>query len=341
MRVALRSAIAPALLMVAIAFLILLRQGVILHPSVAAPAAWPVPRVATPALEVGATTGPLARNSWEPWKPEDLRSVNAFEQAGHRHAEVVMFYADWEHTSFSSRQLEAIAARGAIPEITWEPWDASRPLGEPQPRYRLAHIIEGRFDNYIRSWAHGLARFETPVRLRFAQEMNGFWFPWSELANGNHRGEFVKAWRHVHDLFTAAGADNVEWVWAPVRGELARYLPGPRYVDRLGMTCLNGGPGLWSDRWRSLPQICGPLIANLHALAPDLPIEISELGSGERGGNKAEWIREAFAYLKRHREIETVVWLNLHKEADWRINSSLGAEHAGRAAFAQQPEAPR
>ena len=45
-------------------------------------------------------------------------------------------------------------------------------------------------------WGH-------PFFLRFDWEMNGFWFPWSEGVNGNKPGEFVAAWRHVHDIFTA------------------------------------------------------------------------------------------------------------------------------------------
>ena len=31
--------------------------------------------------------------------------------------------------------------------------------------------------------------------------MNGWWWPWSEQLNGNNPGEFVAAWRHVHDIF--------------------------------------------------------------------------------------------------------------------------------------------
>ena len=45
--------------------------------------------------------------------------------------------------------------------------------------------------------------------------MNGNWFPWSEGVNGNQAGEYVTAWRHVHDIFTAVGATNVTWVWCP------------------------------------------------------------------------------------------------------------------------------
>jgi beta-mannanase len=62
----------------------------------------------------------------------------------------------------------------------------------------------------------GLAASGRPVRLRFAQEMSGSWYPWDERANGNRPGDFIAMWRHVHHLFTLAGARNVTWVWSPV-----------------------------------------------------------------------------------------------------------------------------
>ena len=54
-----------------------------------------------------------------------------------------------------------------------------------------------------------------PFFLRWGHEMNSDRFPWSEDANGNRRGEFVQAWRHIHDIFTSVGASNVSWVWCP------------------------------------------------------------------------------------------------------------------------------
>jgi hypothetical protein len=317
----------------ALALFIALRDGVLPQPSEAKPAPWPISSSAPHGFELGVATDPLARNSWKPWQSDDLRTVNAFERAVHRHADVVMFYADWEHSKFSSQQLAAIATRGSIAEITWEPWDASRGIGKAQPQYRLRHIINGRFDSYIRTWAKGLAKYGKPVRLRFAQEMNGFWYPWAETGNGNRDGEFVRAWRHVHDIFNRAGAKNVRWVWSPVSGAPRGYYPGPRYVDRLGLTCLNGGPKLFRQGWRSLGQVCGPSIRALHQMAPRRPIELSEFSTAEQGGNKAAWIRAAARFLRAHPEVKTVVWFNLRKETDWRVQSSPAAQRAAAGAL--------
>ena len=54
-----------------------------------------------------------------------------------------------------------------MPEITWEPWDASKGLYVHQPRFRLANIINGHFDSYIRTWARGLAAWHRPVLPTF------------------------------------------------------------------------------------------------------------------------------------------------------------------------------
>ena len=49
-------------------------------------------------------------------------------------------------------------------------------------------IIGGAHDDYIRAWAEGVRDLGYPLAIRFAHEMNGDWYPWSEQANGNRRG---------------------------------------------------------------------------------------------------------------------------------------------------------
>ena len=88
-----------------------------------------------------------------------------------------------------------------------------------------------------RQWATAAKAWGHPFFLRFDHEMNGNWqFPWAELLNGNKPGDYVKAWRHVHDMFTSLGATNVSWVWCPnVSGgstrPMAQLYPGDAYVD--------------------------------------------------------------------------------------------------------------
>ena len=288
-------------------------------------------------VEVGVTTPPLAKQALRPWTANDLQTVNAFEQDAHKHASIVMWYADWLQGAPPRAQLQAVAQRGSTPEITWEPWDSTKGLYSRQPRYQLRNIIDGKFDPYIRTWARSLAKWGRPVRLRFAQEMNGNWYPWAETANGNRHGEFVRAWRHVYEIFAAAKATNVKWVWSPVSGAAGEYFPGDRYVNILGITCLNGGTATFNRGWQSFASICGNSIRQLHALAPKLPIEISEVASAEAGGSKAAWIKGMFGFLGHHPEVKALIWFNIPKQANWPIESSRAAERA----FAAGVKAPR
>jgi mannan endo-1,4-beta-mannosidase len=301
---------------------------------------WKVAPPPSARVDVGVTTTPLARNEWRVWQPSDLASVDSFEHLARKHLSVVMWYSDWEHNSLSVEQLRAIANRGSLPEITWEPWDFSKGPYHPQPKYTLQSIIDGSHDAYIRSWARALAAYGKPVRLRLAQEMNGNWYPWAEGVNGNRRGQFVEAWRHVHDLFRAAGADNVQWVWSPVAiaGSItAEQYPGNAYVDMIGLSLFNGGAQLKYNKWESFAVKVGPSLRAVKKIAPHEPIEISEVGVAERGGSKAQWISGMFQTLKAHPEIDSVIWFDVHTSSDWRIESSRSAE----AAFAAGVSNPR
>jgi hypothetical protein len=316
------------------------QQGIITTPA-SAPAA-PVP--GKPALssagtlDLGVTSGPLARNWWKPWQSSDLRTVDTFERQAGKHAAVVMWYADWRHNKLPQiSQLTAVERRGSTPEITWEPWDAGKGLYASQPRYRLANIIDGKFDSYIQGWARGLAAWKHPVLLRFAQEMDGNWFPWADHANGNHRGQFVQAWRHVHRIFEHAGARNVKWVWSPAFARSSAQFPGVRYVSLMATTCQNGGRPVFARGWQSFAQGCGRAIDRLHQLEPRLPIQLAEAASAETGGSKARWIHEMWGSLAARPYVTSVIWFNLAKETNWRIDSSPAAERA----FAAGARSPR
>jgi beta-mannanase len=306
----------------------------------------PVRQVGSPRLALGVTTPALAANSTRAWTAAELGEVNAFEQAVHAPAGVVLWYADWAKAKIDLGQLQAVYRRGATPEITWEPWDYRVGLRHAQPGYTLAGIAAGRHDAYIRSVARTLEAYGHPVLLRFAQEMNGDWYPWGVGVNGNRPGDFIAAWRHVHDVFAAVGAHNVRWVWSPV----ARYgtalstaqYPGDAYVDEIGLSGFNGGSALHWTGWRSFASLFDASLAAVHVLAPGKPVQISEVGSAEAGGSKAAWIAAMFSDLARHPAVRTVIWFDVAKQTDWRITSSSAAARAFSAGLrrAQSPTRP-
>lgn len=302
------------------------------------PRPWPILPPASATIDIGATTLPLARNSYRPWVAKDLETVNALEQAIHKHLSVVMWYADWAHEFPLLEQLEAVGERGSVPEITWEPWN-SLAGGIDQPLYRLRNIIEGRFDTYIRSWAKVIASYGKPVRLRFAQEMNGNWYPWSEQVNGNSRGEFALAWKHIHRIFDAVGATNTVWVWSAARPPVGeRLYPGDAFVDIVSTTIFNGGGQLVHEPWHSFHRLLSVRLERLNVIAPGKPIEVSEIGCAEEGGDKTAWIHGLFAELLREPNVRSIVWYSLVKGgSDWGIDSSTSSAEA----FQEEAADPR
>jgi beta-mannanase len=168
--------------------------------------------------------------------------------------------------------------------------------------------------------------------------MNGNWYPWAELANGNRPGEFARAWQHVHGIFDEAGATNVEWVWTPVaRRVSAAFYPGDPYVDRVGLSGFNGGVQLTWREYESFDEFVVPALNELRRVAPDKPVELSEIGVAEEGGSKAEWIEGMFKTLRDRPEIDALIWFNLVKDSDWRIQSSPEANLAFAEGVAALP----
>ena len=277
---------------------------------------------------LGVSTPSLAANQTAAWQPADLGEVNAFEQVARTRVDIVQWFSDWQSGRVDVGQLRAVAARGSTPQITWEPWDNVRG-GSRQPDYTLASIIRGRHDAYIRSWARDLRGYGGRVLLRFAQEMNGVVYPWAEKQNTNRPGEYARAWRRVHDIFTAEGATNVLWVWSPVTGLIVPgQYPGDDYVDIVGLSGFNGGTVLPWGGWRSFSDAFNVPLQTVHRLAPSKPVQISEVATADRGGSKTQWIKEMFDYLEANPWIRSVLWFDLPKQTDWRVATTPDAAQA-------------
>jgi hypothetical protein len=171
--------------------------------------------------------------------------------------------------------------------------------------------------------------------------MNGNWYPWAEGVNGNQSGDYVQAWRHVHDVLAAAGASNVAWVWSPNvpyfgSTDLAGLFPGAGYVDVVALDGYNWGTSASWSSWISPQDLFAPGIAQLRTLAPGVPILIAETASAEAGGSKAQWDTDLISYLVAQPDVVGFVWFHLQKETDWRINSSDSSAAAFKAALASR-----
>jgi Glycosyl hydrolase family 26 len=271
--------------------------------------------------------------------PFSAAALDAFDAAAGRRPALVMWFVDWT-TPFPADGVEATVERGALPVISWDPTLPS--LAEnvtDVPEFRLATIIAGQHDAYIREFAMAARDSCRPLMLRLASEMNGNWHPWSETVNGNQPGEYVRAWQHVHDIFRAVGATNVSWLWNPnviFEGgtPMAPLYPGDAYVDWVGLSGYNWGTVNPWNRWHSFAEIFDASLAEL-ATITSRPVLIGETASTEVGGDKAAWITDMFAALAARPTIRGFIWFEFVKETDWRIISSAPAQSAFAAGATQ------
>ena len=250
----------------------------------------------------GAWIGDQLTGEEPPW---DMSAVSRFEEFGRKSLSLLQFSAPFsdcakspcKHYPFPAEQMQKVRNYGAIPFFSWN----SGASGTSDfSGHRLANINSGGFDGYIHEFAVAARDWGHPFFLRFNWEMNGNWFPWSEGVNGNAPGEYVAAWRHVHDIFDAVGATNATWVWCPY-GDAARTLtpmrrfyPGSDYVD---WTCLDGFN--WGANesnplpWRSFAHLFRVSYEEVvQRIAPDKPMILAETASNGTGRAKATWIRE-------------------------------------------------
>ncbi|WP_311381082.1 glycosyl hydrolase [Arthrobacter sp. ISL-85] len=294
----------------------------------AAPVPAPVP---APAI----SSAPLRFGVANPGGPLASAELDEVATAAGEVPSIVMSYKDFLQSP-PITELDAVRSRGATPLITWEPWAWGG--GVDQPAYSLARITAGDFDGYISQWGQSLAAWGKPVMLRFAHEMNGNWYPWAESVNGNQAGDYVAAWRHVHDVVAATGAGNVQWVWSPNvpypgSTDLGGLYPGQSYVDTVALDGYNWGTSQTWSSWVAPADLLGPGISQLRTLAPGKPVLIAETASSELGGSKAAWNTDLVSYLAAQPDVMGFVWFHMQKETDWRINSSDSSASAFKSAL--------
>lgn len=272
----------------------------------------------------------------------NLSAVTAFERDVNKPASIILWYQGWGLNdgtqNFETTWMNNVSNHGSIPLISWEPWMYTR--GINQPDYSLANIIDGRFDSYITRWALASKAWGHSYFLRFAAEMNGNWYPWSEQVNGNQPGQYVQAFRHVHDIFTALNVTNVTWVWSPnveYHGStpLNELYPGSSYVDWIGMDGYNWST-IGGHQWQTFSQVFKQTYNDVLSMFPDKPLMVAETASAQMGGDKAAWISDAYGNQipNLFPAIKAVIWFNENKETDWRVESSPATQSAFAKAIA-------
>lgn len=267
------------------------------------------------------------------WERDVAGKAVSIVHWGHKWADSSNAYRAW-----SSSAANSARSHGSIPMISWTP------QGGDNSKFQLSDIINGAHDGYIRDFATSAKNWGYPYMLRIMHEMNGAWdYPWQEDENGNARGQFVQAWRHIVDIFRQQGATNVSYIWCPSadwngspRPSYASLYPGDSYVD---WTCLDGynfGTNA-NEGWQTFDQVYNYSYNEVLKVAPNKPLVIGEFGSVEQGGSKANWFTDALKTQipGRYPRIRAAVYFNWNMDGDdWRIETSSASKAAWRAGIA-------
>lgn len=261
--------------------------------------------------------------------PNNLTELNDIAAMAGSKPTILLFYRNFL-SQIDIASLDAAKSYGAVPLLTWEPFDGTGPTNSA---YSLGAIINGDFDTYITEQAVKIRDWGKPLWLRFAHEMNGDWYPWCEGVNGNTPGQYVAAWKHIHGLFTNVGVTNVIWIWSPnviYEGSipLSGLYPGDTYVDRIAIDGYNWGI-VNNNGWQSPTSVFDATFTEINTITTVKPLTIGETASTELGGDKAAWITDFFTWIKQQPEpFDSFVWFHYNKETDWRINSTQTAADA-------------
>lgn len=184
-------------------------------------------------------------------------------------------------------------------------------------------VANGTLDSQLRSWAQAYAAFsQNGNRIAFIaplQEMNGDWIPY-----GLDPTNYKLAYQHIQQIFISEGVemDEVHWTFAPNGWSrpgtppFEDYYPGDSIVDVVSFSGYNFGfciGGVWQDP----ATVYGSYITRMQTMAPDKPIFIAQTASSTNGGNKDQWLRDAYAYLTTRSNIRGVIYFNIDKDCDW------------------------
>jgi len=279
-------------------------------------------------------------------KPDDgvtcMAQVAALQQSQKAHFDIVSVYLPWgdgPQCYVAVPLMDSIYHNHSVPLVTWEPWQGLfKSAAGQKDEHVFAHIIEGRYDDYIGRFADQMRDLNRPVFLRFAHEADNPFYPWSESGD-NTAEDFKAAWQHVHDQFLLHGAWNVLWVWNPWKAKVAEdYFPGKAYVDWISVTGLNYGKYNTDGKSYSFRELYMPFHKLIVHNWKELPVMVAEMGAAKDGQDQNAWLRAGIKSVKKDfPEVKALVLFNTAYDKnvpDHRVpminwqQDSLGTIHA-------------
>lgn len=187
------------------------------------------------------------RGLYQPANPDTTVSKQSILIAAER-KDIAIISFDMPWGAAESNRLDVVSLQkvynlNAIPLLVWNPWQKDSASNAAKDTAVMRHIIEGKYDTLLLTFAKQIAQLNKPVYLQLGTRPIQNKFPL--FAYDNTRPEdFIASWQYVHRLFNKAGAARVIWIWTPRNtASVNNYFPGKNYVDWLGINIAEKNAG--------------------------------------------------------------------------------------------------
>lgn len=202
--------------------------------------------------------------------------------------------------------------------VTVEPWI----WGAKQSAQDLrSDILSGQRDATMRGICEVIATLESPVTLRWAQEMDSTsgHFPWSKWVPADH----IAAYRRMIDVCRSVAPD-IRVMWSPAGEDgMQDYYPGDDVVDVIGLSVF--GAQEFDELHRGGAQSFVDILQPRYdrAIGFGKPIIVAELGFTGDQTYIADWYNAVRQVDDRFAALEAVVYFDRQEVWSWPFDFGL------------------
>lgn len=225
-------------------------------------------------------------------------------------------FLPWEDVLLSSL-AEAdtyVKERGRSLLVTIEPWTWTRDERN-LPSVLRRGISSGEYDPTMRAVCAALSTMDTPMVIRWAQEMDDFsgQFIWA----GWEPADYISAYKRMMGICREE-VPKAQIMWSPLGYDnMADYYPGDEFVDMVGLSVF--GLQAWEEavlgEARSFEDIFGPRYER--ALQFDKPIMVAELGFVGDAAYVESWEEAVRSLGEKYPELKGVVYFGQKEVYPW------------------------
>jgi beta-mannanase len=228
-------------------------------------------------------------------------------------------FLPWEDVNLSSLAIadEYALERGRSLMITVEPWSWSVDW-RLSPEELYSGIMAGRFDANMADVCGEAAQLQSPVTIRWVQEMDEDEDEWFKFTWAYWQPEqFVNAYRHAITV-CRQHFEGAQFIWSPKGKEgLEEYYPGDEYVDIVGLSIFGYQPydNDLSGRDMTFAEWLEPAYERVKGFGK--PIMVAELGYEGDQSYVRRWAEDVTKPYPQFPDLVAVVYFNDHEVYPW------------------------